>query len=41
MIFVNPAAFYFGIGTVGEDQLADWARRKGISIEEARRRSGC
>jgi 5-methyltetrahydrofolate--homocysteine methyltransferase len=38
MIFANPAAYYFGIGTIGEDQLIDWARRKGISIEEARRR---
>jgi 5-methyltetrahydrofolate--homocysteine methyltransferase len=38
MIFANPVAYYFGIGTVGEDQLADWAKRKGISIEEARRR---
>ena len=38
MIFANPAAYYFGIGNIGEDQLADWAKRKGISVEEARRR---
>jgi 5-methyltetrahydrofolate--homocysteine methyltransferase len=39
MFFANPAAYYFGIGTVGEDQLADWAKRKGISVEEARKRA--
>jgi 5-methyltetrahydrofolate--homocysteine methyltransferase len=37
MFIANPAAYYFGIGTVGEDQLTDWAKRKGISVEEARR----
>jgi 5-methyltetrahydrofolate--homocysteine methyltransferase len=37
MFFANPAAYYFGIGNVGDDQLADWAKRKGISVEEARR----
>jgi 5-methyltetrahydrofolate--homocysteine methyltransferase len=40
MFFANPAAYYFGVGTIGEDQLADWAGRKGISIEKARRRTG-
>ncbi|MDR2479943.1 MAG: methionine synthase [Treponema sp.] len=40
MFFANPAAYYFGAGRAGNDQLADWAERKGISIEEARRRSG-
>jgi len=39
MFFANPAAYYFGVGTIGEDQLADWAGRKGISVEEARRRT--
>ncbi|MDR0290996.1 MAG: methionine synthase, partial [Treponema sp.] len=38
MFFANPAAHYFGVGTIGEDELTDWAGRKGISIEEARRR---
>jgi 5-methyltetrahydrofolate--homocysteine methyltransferase len=38
MIIANPGSYYFGIGAVGEDQLADWARRKGISVEEGRRR---
>jgi 5-methyltetrahydrofolate--homocysteine methyltransferase len=38
MFIANPAAYYFGIGTIGADQLEDWAKRKGISIEEARLR---
>jgi 5-methyltetrahydrofolate--homocysteine methyltransferase len=40
MFFASPASCYFGIGAVGDDQLTDWARRKGISVEEARRRTG-
>jgi len=40
MFFASPAAHYFGVGTIGEDQLRDWAGRKGISVPEARRRIG-
>jgi 5-methyltetrahydrofolate--homocysteine methyltransferase len=40
MFLAGLAAYYFGIGTIGEDQLADWAGRKGIGVEEARRRKG-
>ncbi|MDR1507063.1 MAG: methionine synthase [Treponema sp.] len=40
MYFVHPAAVYFGTGKTADDQLADWARRKGISVEEGRRRTG-
>jgi 5-methyltetrahydrofolate--homocysteine methyltransferase len=40
MFIANPAAYYFSIGAIGEDQFADWAKRKGIGVEEARRRSG-
>ena len=40
MFFANPAAHYFGVGPLGEDQLKDWAERKGIGLEEARRRVG-
>jgi len=36
MYFSHPASYYFGVGKVGADQLADWARRKGISQEEAK-----
>jgi len=34
--FWNPEARYFGIGRIGEDQLADYAARKGIPVERAR-----
>jgi 5-methyltetrahydrofolate--homocysteine methyltransferase len=40
MFIANPFSYYFGIGPVAEDQLHDWAKRKGIDIEEARRRVG-
>jgi 5-methyltetrahydrofolate--homocysteine methyltransferase len=35
--FWRPETHYFGIGRIGEDQLADYARRKGWSIDEATR----
>ena len=35
--FAHPEARYFGLGKIKEDQLADYAYRKGIEIEEARR----
>jgi 5-methyltetrahydrofolate--homocysteine methyltransferase len=40
MYFAHPGAYYFGAGNIGEDQIQDWAARKGISPEEARRRIG-
>jgi hypothetical protein len=40
MAFSGPGAYYFGAAPVGEDQLRDWARRKGIGVEEARLRLG-
>jgi 5-methyltetrahydrofolate--homocysteine methyltransferase len=30
----HPASFYFGVGRIGEDQVADYARRKGMTVEE-------
>jgi 5-methyltetrahydrofolate--homocysteine methyltransferase len=30
----HPASFYFGVGRIGEDQVADYARRKGMAVEE-------
>ena len=33
--FANPEARYFGLGKIKEDQVADFAKRKGISLEEA------
>jgi hypothetical protein len=40
MVFAGPGAYYFGAAPVGEDQLRDWAERKGIGVEEARARLG-
>ncbi|MYK67780.1 MAG: methionine synthase, partial [Gemmatimonadetes bacterium] len=33
----HPDAFYFGVGRVGRDQVEDYARRAGMSVEEAGR----
>jgi 5-methyltetrahydrofolate--homocysteine methyltransferase len=33
--FANPAAKYFGIGKIEKDQVEDYARRKGWTVEEA------
>lgn len=33
--FANKEAKYFGVGKIKEDQVADFARRKNISLEEA------
>ncbi|PQB03644.1 methionine synthase [Aureitalea marina] len=33
----HPQARYFGLGKIKEDQLADYAKRKGITIAEARK----
>lgn len=35
--FAHPEARYFGINKIDRDQLADYASRKGISLEEAAR----
>ena len=35
--FAHPQAQYFILGNVLEDQLEDYARRKGINLDEARR----
>src|SRR5438105_359281 len=31
----HPQSHYFGLGKIGKDQLTDYAKRKGMSIEEA------
>jgi 5-methyltetrahydrofolate--homocysteine methyltransferase len=33
----NPEARYFGLGKITEDQLKDYAKRRGVSNEEARK----
>jgi 5-methyltetrahydrofolate--homocysteine methyltransferase len=35
--FSHPDARYFAVGTIGSDQLEDYARRKGASTEDTRR----
>ena len=37
LYFAHPAARYFAVGRLGKDQIDDYARRKGISIEQAER----
>ncbi len=34
----HPGSFYFGVGRIGPDQLADYAERAGVGVEEASRR---
>ena len=33
--FANPEARYFGVGKIKEDQVKDFAERKGISLKKA------
>ena len=33
----NPDSHYFGVGRIGRDQLADYAARKGVPLDEAER----
>ena len=33
----NPKSRYFKLGKIGEDQLADYAARKGMAAEELRK----
>ena len=35
--FAHPQSRYFGLGKIGKDQVEDYAKRKGISMEEAER----
>jgi 5-methyltetrahydrofolate--homocysteine methyltransferase len=37
LYFAHPDAHYFGVGKVERDQVEDYARRKGWSVEEAER----
>jgi 5-methyltetrahydrofolate--homocysteine methyltransferase len=40
LYLAHPQARYFACGEIAPDQLADWAARKGIPVDEARRRTG-
>ena len=33
----HPQSHYFGLGKIGRDQLENYAKRKGMTIEEAER----
>jgi len=35
LYFSHPQAKYFNVGRIGRDQLEDYARRRGVSVEEA------
>jgi len=35
--FAHPEADYFNVGLIGKDQVADYARRKGMSVEAVER----
>ena len=35
LLFAHPEAQYFAVGHVGKDQVASYAERKGMSVEEA------
>jgi 5-methyltetrahydrofolate--homocysteine methyltransferase len=37
LYFSHPSAKYFNVGRIGRDQLESYAKRKGMSIEEAER----
>jgi 5-methyltetrahydrofolate--homocysteine methyltransferase len=37
LYFSSPEARYFMVGRIGPDQVADYARRKGVTVEEAER----
>ena len=37
LMFAHPASHYFSVGKIGEDQLADYAARRGKSVGEMRK----
>ncbi len=37
LIFENPKAHYFSVGTIGDDQLEDYARRRGFTLAEMKK----
>ncbi len=37
LYFAHPDARYFTVGRLGRDQIEDYARRKGVSLQEAER----
>ncbi|HHH38615.1 MAG TPA: methionine synthase, partial [Sedimenticola sp.] len=37
LYFSHPASHYFAVGRIGRDQVADYARRKGMPVETVER----
>jgi 5-methyltetrahydrofolate--homocysteine methyltransferase len=37
LYFASPQARYFTVGRLGPDQVSDYARRKGVSVDEVER----
>lgn len=37
LYFSHPKSYYFGIGKIKQDQVADYAKRKGLSLEDTER----
>ena len=37
LMFAHPSAKYFSVGKIGEDQIEDYARRRGKSVEKIRK----
>lgn len=37
LMFAHPSSHYFAIGKIGEDQLEDYAKRRGVSPDEIRK----
>ena len=37
LMFSHPQSHYFAVGKIGEDQLEDYARRRGKPIDEMRK----
>jgi len=40
LYFAHPGSHYFALGKINKEQLEDYARRKGMSIEEAEKWMG-
>ena len=36
-MLAHPAARYFAVGKIGKDQLEDYAKRRGMAVEEVSR----
>ena len=37
LMLAHPAARYFAVGKIGDDQLHDYARRRGMTVEQMRK----